>query len=73
MAIEEFGDAALVIHDQRGQGHGRRLYRAFREIAAVQGCTPIKAIARPSNATSVAFHTALGMRAREDLTYSGPG
>ena len=62
-----------VRDDQRGNGHGRRLYDAFCELAAAKGCTGIKAITTPSNAASIAFHEAIGMRSHEIPDYSGPG
>lgn len=62
-----------VRDDQRGNGHGRRLYDAFCELAAARGCTGMEAITTPSNATSIAFHESIGMRSREIPDYSGPG
>lgn len=103
MMIEEFGDSALVMEDerghvaaylfgmivnekrrgyvhviavrsdQRGHGHGRRLYDAFGQLAAARGCVEIKAITTPSNAASIAFHESIGMSRQEIPDYSGPG
>jgi ribosomal protein S18 acetylase RimI-like enzyme len=61
-----------VREDQRGHGHGRRLYDAFCEVAAARGCQQVKAITTPTNASSIAFHESIGMRAREISDYAGP-
>lgn len=45
----------------RKQGLAKKLYLNFIELARKRGCTCIKAITRPYNARSIAFHTKLGM------------
>lgn len=45
---------------ERGAGHARRLYGAFFDHMASQGCTEVHAITSPANAASIAFHRALG-------------
>ncbi len=62
-----------VREDQRGQGLARRLYERFWTLSGERGCTWMKAIARPENATSVAFHHALGLDSEQVPDYSGPG
>jgi GNAT superfamily N-acetyltransferase len=62
-----------VREDRRGQGLARSLYESFRRLALERGCEQIKAIARPENAASIAFHRDMGMEAVEVPDYSGPG
>lgn len=62
-----------VRRDQRGQGLARLLYEHFWRLASGRGCERVKAIARPDNAASIAFHRAIGMEATEVPDYSGPG
>jgi ribosomal protein S18 acetylase RimI-like enzyme len=62
-----------VREDQRGQGLARSLYERFWRLAREHRCEQIKAIARPDNAASIAFHRAMGMEAVETPDYSGPG
>lgn len=46
----------------RRQGLGQELFNHFIEFARRRGCTQIKAITAPSNASSIDFHKSLGMR-----------
>jgi len=62
-----------VREDQRGKGLARQLYARFWMLARERGCTSMKAIARPENTTSIAFHHALGLDSTEAPDYSGPG
>ena len=62
-----------VREDRRGQGLARLLYERFWHLARERGCEQIKAIARPDNAASIAFHSAIGMEVVEVPDYSGPG
>jgi GNAT superfamily N-acetyltransferase len=66
----------------RRRGLGRRLYRHLAAVAAIRGCTRLKAISAPSNRESIAFHTGLGMEMQGEAgpdciplvrDYSGPG
>ncbi len=58
----------------RRQGLGRLLYDHFLAYARARGCTEVKAITRPTNAGSLAFHKRLGMSASEVVRgYGGPG
>ncbi len=45
----------------QGKGLGRYLYEHFTRWAKAQGCTALKAITRPDNQQSIAFHRHLGM------------
>ena len=64
---------AAVREDQHGQGHGRRLYCAFAELATQRGCRRLKAITTPTNTSSIAFHRSIGMHAHEVADYAGTG
>ncbi len=57
----------------RREGLARRLYEHFEEIAGVHGAHALKAITKPVNVRSVAFHRALGFSASENVDYGGPG
>jgi ribosomal protein S18 acetylase RimI-like enzyme len=57
----------------RGAGVGRELWRTFARNAMAAGATELQAITSPVNTGSVAFHTRLGMSAREIADYAGPG
>ncbi|MDQ8044096.1 MAG: GNAT family N-acetyltransferase [Solirubrobacteraceae bacterium] len=72
---EPAGYVHLVgVHEEyRRRGIARRLYAAFAERAAATGASQLKAIVRPDNAPSIAFHTALGMTATAIDDYTGPG
>jgi len=67
-------------HQKQGLGH--KLYAYFIDYAVQQGCTRLKAITTPTNATSIAFHKNLGMALIGEpdengipivRDYSGPG
>jgi GNAT superfamily N-acetyltransferase len=45
----------------RGQGLGTQLYSRFEAYARERGCTRLRAITRPINRASIAFHRRLGM------------
>jgi GNAT superfamily N-acetyltransferase len=55
------------------EGLARRLYEHFEAIARARGAHALKAITKPVNARSVAFHRALGFSASESVDYGGPG
>jgi ribosomal protein S18 acetylase RimI-like enzyme len=59
--------------DSRRAGLGRTLYGEFETLARQRGATTLKAITKPTNDGSIAFHTALGMTAEEVPDYSGTG
>lgn len=50
-----------VRDDHRRRGLGADLWAEFRRRAKARGATSVKAIARPDNAGSLAFHTSIGM------------
>jgi predicted GNAT superfamily acetyltransferase len=59
---------------QRKTGLARRLYSAFFELAAAEGRSVVRAVTAPVNATSVAFHTAMGFTVSGPVEdYDGPG
>ena len=71
-----------VRSDCRRKGYASALHRHFCDTARAKGCTAVKAIALPSNAASVAFHTRMGMRmlgapnaqgVKVEKDHSGPG
>ncbi len=57
----------------RREGLARHLYEHFEEIARAHGAHALKAITKPVNTRSIAFHHALGFSASESVDYSGPG
>lgn len=66
----------------RRLGLGRLLYEYFTECAREKHCSRIKAITKPANSESIAFHKSIGMKlVGEDvvegvnvvMNYSGPG
>lgn len=73
----------LAVRDNyRRQGLARKLYEHFIECARKKDCSGIKAITKPTNLDSIAFHTSMGMKLiGEDaidgtnvvMDYSGPG
>ncbi len=100
--VHEFGDTALVFHDDRGHpiayllgfvtpahvgyvhvvgvredhrrgGLARALYEEFESLARARGATALKAITRPGNHASLAFHLALGFAATEHAGYTASG
>jgi GNAT superfamily N-acetyltransferase len=62
-----------VREDHRGSGLARALYARFEAVARAHGALALKAITQPENASSIAFHRALGFSAEEVPDYSGPG
>jgi len=48
--------------DYRGRGLARRLYEHFICLARRSGCVGLKATAKATNAASIGFHRAMGMR-----------
>ena len=100
--VHEFGDTALVFHDDRGHpiayllgfvtpagvgyihvvavredrregGLAHALYDEFESLARARGASALKAITRPGNHASVAFHQALGFAASEHGGYTALG
>ncbi|MBO9531763.1 MAG: GNAT family N-acetyltransferase [Solirubrobacteraceae bacterium] len=59
--------------DRRREGLASELYVAFADRAAGLGAFELRAITRPGNTRSRAFHTALGFEERMAPDYSGPG
>ena len=49
-----------VAPEQRGTGLGRELYERFFDAARDAGRSTIRCVTSPGNATSIAFHEALG-------------
>ena len=72
-------DAAYIhfvgVHpDRRGSGLARALYHRFFALAAADGRTVVSAVTAPANATSIAFHAALGFTVSDPVAgYDGPG
>jgi GNAT superfamily N-acetyltransferase len=62
-----------VRDDRRRTGLGRRLVRAFDDLALATGARVVQAVARPENTAAVAFHTALGASAHLAQDRAGPG
>ncbi len=62
-----------VRDDRRRCGLGRRLVRAFDELARSTGARVVQAVARPDNAAAVALYTALGASAHLAQDRAGPG
>lgn len=71
-----------VRNNYRKLGLGRRLYEHFIECAREKHCLKIKAITKPTNFESIAFHKTIGMELTINgeingvsvvLDYSGPG
>jgi GNAT superfamily N-acetyltransferase len=62
-----------VREDRREGGLGRALYDEFESLARARGATALKAITRPGNHASVAFHRALGFAASEHGGYTALG
>ena len=48
--------------DVRARGYGRLLYERFFSVASGLGCTEVRAITSPINASSIRFHQRLGFR-----------
>lgn len=53
------------------RGLARRLYDHFIAVAKERGCTKLKATAAPTNAATIAFHTAMGMEMQGELIEGG--
>jgi ribosomal protein S18 acetylase RimI-like enzyme len=71
-----------VRNNYRRHGFGRKLYEHFIKYARENHCSKIKAITRPTNLESIAFHKKIGMELTGDgvidgipvvLNYGGPG
>jgi len=62
-----------VHEDHRRGGLARALYDEFESLARAHGATALKAITRPGNHGSVAFHSALGFAATEHAGYAASG
>jgi GNAT superfamily N-acetyltransferase/SAM-dependent methyltransferase len=58
---------------QRGAGIGRAMYEWFFDTARRYGCSAIECVTSPSNATSLAFHAALGFSQEVVDDYDGRG
>lgn len=64
----------MAVHrDHRRLGLARRLHDEFVAVAGGLGARTIRAIARPENAASIAFHRRASMTATEVVDHSGPG
>jgi len=63
----------MVDPAMRGGGVGRALYEAFGARMAERGCRRVRALAAPTNSTSVRFHEALGFAGSFEAAYVGPG
>jgi len=59
--------------DSRGDGLARRLYEDFEALARAREATSLKAITRPGNNSSLAFHRALGFGGDELDGYTASG
>jgi GNAT superfamily N-acetyltransferase len=62
-----------VHEDNRRGGLARALYEEFESLARARGATVLKAITRPDNSASEAFHRALGFIASEHAGYTASG
>lgn len=62
-----------VRDDRRRTGLGRRLVRAFDDLALGTGARVVQAVTRPENTAAVALHTALGAGAHLVQDRAGPG
>ena len=71
-----------VRNNYRSLGLGQRLYEHFIECAREKHCLKVKAITKPTNFESIAFHKSIGMELTGNceingvsvvLDYSGPG
>lgn len=68
-----YSHLVAVREGHRRRGLARRLYEELESVARSRGARAIKAFTRPTNATSIAFHTALGFTATDVPGYVGPG
>jgi predicted GNAT superfamily acetyltransferase len=63
-----------VSPQERGSGLGRELYERFFAAARSHGRRTVSCVTSPTNAGSLAFHTAIGFEASEPkVGYDGPG
>lgn len=71
-----------VRNSYRRLGLGRKLYENFIKCAREKQCSKVKAITKPANLESIAFHKSIGMELTGKgiidgvpvvLDYSGPG
>ena len=65
--------AVAVRRKARGQGLAQTLYGRFAELVGARGAESLKAITRPSNEGSRAFHEALGFSVTRVEAYSPSG
>jgi ribosomal protein S18 acetylase RimI-like enzyme len=65
--------AVAVRRSARGRGLARQLYERFAELVRARGATGLKAITRPDNDASRAFHEALGFGVERVEDYSPSG
>ncbi len=65
--------AVAVRREARGQGLAHTLYNRFAELAGERGASSLKAITRPGNEGSRAFHEALGFSVALVEAYSPSG
>jgi ribosomal protein S18 acetylase RimI-like enzyme len=71
---EAYIHMAGVAPELRRRGIGRKLYEAFFDAARRHGRTSVRLITAPFNATSIAFHEALGFECERVLEdFVGPG
>ncbi|MEW6582568.1 MAG: GNAT family N-acetyltransferase [Actinomycetota bacterium] len=63
----------MVDPAMRGRGVGRALYEEFGARMHARGCRRVRALAAPTNATSLRFHEALGFTGAFRSGYVGPG
>jgi predicted GNAT superfamily acetyltransferase len=62
-----------VAPGERRSGLARRLYQAFFDMVASDGCRVVHAITAPVNSRSIAFHTAMGFTVTGPVEdYNGP-
>ncbi|HEY2060326.1 MAG TPA: GNAT family N-acetyltransferase [Amycolatopsis sp.] len=63
-----------VAPELRGAGLARRLYNRFFTLAEADGRSHVRAVTSPQNATSIAFHGAMGFSVTGPVAgYDGPG
>ncbi len=65
--------AVAVRRTARGGGLGQKLYERFEELVGARGANGLKAITRPANEGSRAFHEALGFSVTRVEGYSPGG
>jgi ribosomal protein S18 acetylase RimI-like enzyme len=62
-----------VREGHRREGMAGGLYAEFESIVRRMGGVRLKAMTRPENTNSIAFHRAMGFEATDTPDYSGPG